>query len=82
MNAVGIDVSQGHITVSVLRMFGEVVMSPFEVNHTTDELKLLTKTLKSLPNETRIIMECTGNYRFPVVVLLLCLLEESPSRTD
>ena len=66
MNAVGIDVSKGHSTVSVLRMFGEVVISPFEVNHTVSELKALAKTLKSLPGETRVVMECTGNYHFPI----------------
>jgi len=66
MNAVGIDISKGHSTVSVLRMFGEVVMSPFEVNHTVSELKALAKTLKRLPGETKVIMECTGNYHLPV----------------
>ena len=66
MNAVGIDVSKGHSTVTVLRQFGEVVMSPFEVNHTADELKALAKTLKKLDGEIRIVMECTGNYHLPV----------------
>jgi transposase len=66
MNAVGIDVSKGHSTISVLRPFGEVVISPFEVNHTVSELKALAKTLKSLPGETRIVMECTGNYHLPI----------------
>jgi transposase len=66
MNAVGIDVSKGHSTVSVLRPFGVVVMSPFEVNHTVSELKALAKTLKSLPGETRVVMECTGNYHLPI----------------
>jgi len=31
MNAVGIDVSKGKSTVAVLRPFGEVVASPFDV---------------------------------------------------
>lgn len=34
MNAVGIDVSKGKSMVSVLRPFGEVVATPFEVRHT------------------------------------------------
>jgi transposase len=66
MNAVGIDVSKGHSTVTVLRPFGEVVLSPFEVNHTVSELKALAKTLKSLSGETRVVMECTGNYHLPI----------------
>jgi len=43
MNAIGIDVSKGHSTVTVLRPFGEIVRSPFEVNHTVSELKALAK---------------------------------------
>jgi transposase len=66
MNAVGIDVSKGHSTVTVLRMFGEVVYSPFEVNHTVNELKALAKTLKNLDGETKVVMECTGNYHLPI----------------
>jgi transposase len=36
------------------------------VNHTVSELKALAKTLKSLPGETRIVTECTGNYHLPI----------------
>ena len=38
MNSVGIDVSKGRSTVAVMRPFGEVVISPFEVRHTNSEL--------------------------------------------
>ena len=31
MNAIGIDVSKGKSTVAVLRPYGEVVVSPFDV---------------------------------------------------
>ena len=37
MNAVGIDVSKGKSTVAVLRPFGEIVASPFDVAHTFTE---------------------------------------------
>ena len=40
-NAVGIDVSNGRSTVSVLRPFGEVVVLPFNVQHTTEEPLLI-----------------------------------------
>ncbi len=66
MNAVGIDVSKGYSTVAVLKPFGEVVISPVVVNHTVSELKGLAKTLKSLPGETRVVMECTSNYHLPI----------------
>ena len=38
MNCVGIDVSKGKSMIAVMRPFGEVVISPFEVQHTASEL--------------------------------------------
>ena len=66
MNAVGIDVSKGKSMVAVMRPFGEVVASPYEVNHTFSELEELTRFLKSLKGETRVIMEYTGKYFEPI----------------
>ena len=66
MNSVGIDVSKGRSTVAVMRPFGEVVISPFEVRHTDSELSALARLLKSLDGETRVVMEATGNYHTPV----------------
>ena len=66
MNAVGIDVSKGYSTICVMRPFGEIAASPFEVKHTVSELSDLAKSLKSLNGETKVIMECTGNYHLPV----------------
>ena len=43
MNAVGIDVSKGKSTVAVMRPFGEVVASPYDVGHTESELKELAR---------------------------------------
>ena len=70
MNSVGIDVSKGKSIIAVMRPFGEVVCSPFEVSHTSSELSKLTKLLKSLDGETRVIMEATGNYHLPIAVTL------------
>lgn len=61
-NAVGIDVAKGKSTVTVLRPLGELVTKPFNVNHTTSELRKLADFLKSLNGETRVIMEHTGRY--------------------
>ena len=41
MNCVGIDVSKGKSMIAVMRPFGEVVVSPFEVRHTASELSKL-----------------------------------------
>ncbi len=70
MNSVGIDISKGRSTVAVMRPFGEVVISPFEVRHTDSELSELARQLKSLNGETRVVMEATGNYHTPVVHVL------------
>ena len=66
MNAVGIDVSKGKSMIAVMRPFGEVVVSPFEINHTGSELGELAKLLKSLHGEVRVVMEYTGNYHAPI----------------
>lgn len=66
MNAVGIDVSKGKSMIAIMRPFGEVVCSPFEVHHTDSELSELARLLKSLDGETRVVMEYTGNYHAPI----------------
>lgn len=66
MNAVGIDVSKGKSTVTVLQPFGVVIAEPFEVLHTADELKKLVTFIKSLSGETKVVMEYTGAYYEPI----------------
>jgi hypothetical protein len=46
MNAVGIDVSKGKSTVAVLRPYGEVVVSPFDVAHTGSDLRACVHSKK------------------------------------
>lgn len=70
MNSVGIDVSKGKSMVAVIRPFGEILLSPFEVQHTPSELSKLAKQLKSLDGETRVVMEATGNYHLPIAMAL------------
>jgi len=70
MNAVGIDVSKGKSTVAIMRPFGEVVTTPYEVTHTNDELNKLADSLKELSGETKVIMECTGSYYYPIAYAL------------
>ena len=70
MNSIGIDVSKGKSTIAVMRPFGETVIPPFECTHTESELEKLANLLKSLPGESRVIMEATGNYHTPVAHFL------------
>jgi transposase len=70
MNAVGIDVSKGKSKVAVLRPFGEIVMKPFDVVHTSTELNELAKLIKSLDGESRVVMEHTGKYSDPIAKIL------------
>lgn len=70
MNAVGIDVSKGKSMVSVVRPFGELVTKPYELRHTTSELRELASSLKRLEGETRVVLEHTGRYYEPVAQVL------------
>lgn len=70
MNAVGIDVSKGKSMVAVVRPFGELVVKPYEVRHTSTELSELASSLKSLEGETRVVLEHTGRYYEPVAQML------------
>ena len=66
-NAVGIDVSKGKSTVAVLQPGGIVVKKPYDVSHTTSNLKDLTDYIRSLDGETKIVMESTGRYHEPIL---------------
>ena len=70
MNAVGIDVSKGKSTVAVLRPFGEVAASPFDVIHNDNDLKQLAELIKALPGESKVVMEYTGTYFEPIAQFL------------
>ena len=63
MNAVGIDVSKGKSMVTILRPFGEIVSSPFEIKHTSSDILSLIKLIHSIEGESRIVMEPSGKWR-------------------
>ena len=67
MNAVGIDVSKSKSVVAILRPYGEIVASPFEVKHTAGNLNSLVELIKSVDGESRIVMEHTGRYYEPII---------------
>ena len=66
MNAVGIDVSKGKSMVAILRPYGEIVSSPFEIRHTSGNIQSLIEQIKSIEGESRIVMEHTGRYYEPL----------------
>lgn len=62
MNAVGIDVSKGKSMVAILRPYGEIISTPFEIKHTSSDISALVEQIKSVDGESRIVMEHTGRY--------------------
>ena len=61
-NAVGIDVSKGKSTITIIRPQGVVIRKPFDVSHSAKELRNLTDYIVSLEGETKAVCECTGRY--------------------
>lgn len=57
MNAVGIDVSKGKSMVAIMRSFGEIVSTPFEIKHTISHINSLVELINSVEGESRIVME-------------------------
>ena len=80
---VGIDVSKGKSTVSILSVEGEVIEEPFEINHDLSNLDLLNKKLSTfLKEDLKIVLEQTGTYHLPILTYLLdkgyCVIAENP----
>ena len=71
MISIGIDISKEKSTVSMLRPFGEVVMSPFEFQHNEHDLNNLVKKIRSFKEETKVVLEATGGYHLVVVAKML-----------
>ena len=80
---VGIDVSKGKSTVSILSVEGEIIEEPFEINHDLSNLNLLNKILSTFSKEDlKIVLEQTGTYHLPILTYLLdkgyCVIAENP----
>lgn len=71
MISVGIDVSKGKSTVCILKLGGEVLQSPLEINNTADKLERLVAFIKSFDEEVRVMLEDARHYHLPVVVPLV-----------
>lgn len=80
---VGIDVSKGKSTVSILSVEGEIIEEPFEINHDLSNLNLLNEKLSTFSKEDlKIVLEQTGTYHLPILTYLLdkgyCVIAENP----
>ena len=72
MYAVGIDVSKGKSTISVITLDGEIIEEPFEINHDQEGLEnLLSKIEKYKKEEIKFLMEATGHYHLPLLNALI-----------
>lgn len=70
MISVGIDVSKEKSMVCILRPYGEVVSSPYEVTHTEESISKFIKQILALEGETRVVLEATGAYHLPMLISL------------
>lgn len=50
----------------ILRPYGEIISTPFEVQHTKDGLREFTEKLQRLDGEIRVTIDATGIYHLPV----------------
>lgn len=67
MISVGIDVSKEKSMVCILKPYGEVVASPYEVMHTEKAVSSLIGAIRALAGEVRVVMEATGVYHLPML---------------
>ena len=79
---VGIDVSKGKSTISILSIEGEVIEEPFEIKHELKNLNKLDEKLSLFPREDiKIVLEQTGTYHLPILSFLLdkvyCIIAEN-----
>ncbi len=67
MISVGIDVSKEKSTVCILKPYGEIICSPYEIKHTESELLELSNSILRFNEEVKVVMEATGVYHIPVL---------------
>lgn len=70
MISVGVDVSKGKSTVCFVKPYGEILISPYEVQHCENELNQLAGQIHKLNDEVRVVMESTGAYHYPILTFL------------
>lgn len=72
MYAVGVDVSKGKSTISIITIHGEVIEEPFEILHDQNGIDILFSKIKNYKKEdVKILMEATGHYHLPLLNSLI-----------
>jgi len=57
MVSIGIDVSKGKSAVCFLKLHGEVLHKPFEIEHTESSLPHLINLISLIQEDVRVVME-------------------------
>lgn len=70
MISVGIDVSKGKSTVAIMKPGGEILVKPFEMLHNIESISALADRIKAYGEDVRVVLEATGHYHFPVMMML------------
>ena len=71
-NCLAIDVAKGKSMVTLVSSCGEVLIDPYEVNHSINDFSnLLNKINRFKLNNISVIMEATGIYHRPIERFLL-----------
>ena len=66
-NCLAIDVDKGKSMVSLISSCGEVLIDPYEINHSINDFTNLLNRIKKLKlDSVSIIMESTGIYHRPI----------------
>lgn len=71
MLAVGIDVSKSKSTVAIIGNDGTVLLKPRDFSHTISDIAQLTALIRSYHEESKIALESTGHYHYPILKALL-----------
>lgn len=71
MLVVGIDVSKSKSTVAIIRSDRTVLLKPRDFSHTISDIAQLTALIHSYHEETKIALESTGHYHYPILKALL-----------
>ncbi len=67
MISVGIDVSKGKSTICILKPYGEVLYSPYEIYHTETDISELANNILRFNEEAKVVMEATSYYHLSVL---------------
>ena len=66
-NCLAVDVAKGKSMVTLISSSGEVLIDPYEVNHSINDFSNLLNRIKKLKlDNVSVIMESTGVYHRPI----------------